>query len=155
MAGAQVTELRKSVTGLRLEEVALGPCVTPWQDVGGREVRLARMYEGGPGLVLSGSAPRSTVTEASLAQFLVPEKRFDQVNVDLVGPLPHPVGSHTSSQWETAPLAGQKLFRCHLNRWMRWFGLLFGPGSPGSEPQCSGKKPVCDAPSNNGLPPAG
>lgn len=71
-------------------------------------------------------------TKAPLVQFLVPERTFNHVNMDLVGPLPPSWGyTHLLTmvdriiRWpEAMPLSSR-----HLRRWL---GRSEGPGSPGS-----------------------
>lgn len=74
-------------------------------------------------------------TKASLAQFSVPERRFDHVNVDLVGPLPPSHGSthlltivdRTTSCLEAVPLSSTttaKVVRTVIRMWIARFGVL-------------------------------
>jgi len=51
--------------------------------------------------------------KAPLADFPVPERRFDHVHMDLAGLLPTPRASLTSSQWLTGPRISWNPSRCH------------------------------------------
>jgi len=61
--------------------------------------------------------------KAPRAHFPVPERRFNDVHMDMVGPLPPFTSS--SSQWLTGPHIGRKLSRCHQRHPPRQLGLRF------------------------------
>ena len=65
---------------------------------------------------------------APLVQFPVPGRRFNHVNVDLVGPLPSSQGC--TYLLTMGPLVGQKLSLCHLQHPPKWPGCSLGPGLP-------------------------
>ena len=52
--------------------------------------------------------------KAPLSTFKVPSRRFDHINVDLLGSLPPSQGYLTSSLLLIDSPAGQKLYRCQI-----------------------------------------